>query len=807
MSVESFLGRVGLLREADDAVLKEVAAKLSPLTLDPGGVLCREGEVADRFYLVRSGTLSVTTRIGDQERELTRLFSGDFLGEIALLGETERTATVTAISPAELLTMDAADFKQLLADVPALEAIVAEAARQRQSRSLRAALEVEQHNLAVLLEKRDTITIGRAGDNDLVFGSMNVAEHHARLHRRKDDSVELVDLATGADTFVNGSSPRGTVTLKDGDEIVIGDQRFFFSRTTPITVMEPRGIRIDVLGLSKEVRGGKKLLNDLSTSILPGEFVGIVGGSGAGKTTLMDAMAGLRPATSGTVLYNGRDYYRDIEQYRHVLGYVPQDDIIHADLTLKRTLLFAARLRLPRDTSRVAISQAVDRRMEELGLASRADLVVDKLSGGQRKRASIAIELLTEPRVFYLDEPTSGLDPATDRSMMHLLRQLADDGRTVVLTTHATKNVGLCDKIVVLARDGHMAYMGPPAEALTYFDVADFDEIYDRLEEGTPAEWGERFRSSQQYGEITAALPAVDAGREQESASAASLGSTGGRGGLREFFHQLKVLSKRNLVLHVPPQNLMPLLMQPVVITLLILSLFRSGIFNVDEANPNTAMQMIYTFDFVMFLFGLLFGAQEIVKESSIFRRERTVGVKVLPYVLSKATFLAPLLAVVATAMTAVFWLTNRLPDAGLVNTYVPLVFTLILTGWAGMAMSLLISSVVRTSQQATDLLTPWIAPQVLFAGALFAVPSMNVVGRALSNITAVRWAFEASSNIVDLKELFAASPSSIGAALLVEYRNSFNSSPATYWGILALFVVIPLVLAGVVLTKKTKAR
>jgi ABC-type multidrug transport system ATPase subunit len=533
----------------------------------------------------------------------------------------------------------------------------------------------------------------------------------------------------------------------------------------------------------------------VSLSILPGEFVAIVGGSGAGKTTLLDAMAGLRPATSGTVYYNGRDYYRCIDDYRHVLGYVPQDDIIHGELAVAQTLWYSARLRLPRDTSKESIATAVAQRLDDLGLSERAALPVSRLSGGQRKRASIAIELLTEPRVFFLDEPTSGLDPATDRQMMKLLSTLAEDGRTVVLTTHATKNVGLCDKIVVLARDGNLAFVGPPAAALEYFGVEAFDEIYDCLEEGSPEQWGARFRESPSYPRVEAGGgPGGDVGTEV----------VGRRRGLRQVLRQFRVLSARNFTIHRKPQNLMPLLMQPVVISLLILSLFHSGIWKPSRDASTAALQLVYTFDFVMFLFGLLFGAQEMVRESSIFRRERTVDVRVLPYLLSKATFLAPLLALVATAMTTVFWLTGRLPDAGL-DVYLPLLLTLMLTGWAGMAMSLLISSAVRTSQQATDLLTPWIAPQVLFAGALFAVPSMNVVGRALSNVTAVRWSFEASSHVTHMKDLFTATGSEVGRALSTQYAASFNGAPARYWVILACFVIIPLVVAGRVLSSKTR--
>ena len=796
----AFLGRVGLFRGLPDDALALVGALLTTQHLAAGQVLFTEGEPADSFCIVQSGTLAVTTVIGGEERELGRLFAGEFLGEIALLSDTTRTATVRAVSDAVLLRLAAEDFGQLVADHPGLQTAIADAAARRQARSLRTALEVERRNLASLLVERQSVRVGRAPDNDLVFGSVNVAEHHAVVRRLDDGEVELVDLGTGAGTFVNGVAVRGAKVLRDADEVVLGDQRFLFDRERPVAVVQPHGVRIDVVKVGKTVRGGKVLLRDITLSILPGEFVAIVGGSGAGKTTLLDALAGLRPATSGKVLYNGRDSSRERDQYRHVLGYVPQDDIIHTDLSLRRTLAHSARLRLPRDTSKASVASAVDRQLHDLGLEERADVVVSKLSGGQRKRASIAIELLTEPRVCFLDEPTSGLDPATDRSMMRLLRQMADDGRTIVLTTHATRNARLCDKLVVLARDGHLAFYGAPEEALRHFGVDDFDDIYDRLEEDEPARWAERFVGTPAHRAVSAGIPPI----ADAAAEAAPLDSSGPRRGVRESLHQFRALSRRNLALHLPPQHLMPVLMQPVVIALLILALFRSDIFQTDTDNPTAALQMIYTFDFTMFLFGLLFGAQEIVREWAVFRRERSVGVRVVPYVLSKVSFLAPMLALVAVAITGLFRLTGRLPDAGL-DVYGPLVVTLVLTGWAGMAMSLLISSVVRTAQQATDLLTPWIAPQVLFAGALFAVPSMNMAGRLLSNITAVRWSFEASSRVTELKSFFAATESEIGQSMLLQYADSFRWAPSAYWTILAAFVVVPLVLAAVVLTRRSR--
>src|SRR4051812_26083286 len=261
----------------------------------------------------------------------------------------------------------------------------------------------------------------------------------------------------------------------------------------PVEVRRKHGVRVDVRGLGRHVGDGKKVLHSVSFSIEPGELVAVVGGSGAGKSTLLDAIAGVRPADEGTVLFDGVPYYEHLDEYRSTLGYVPQDDIIHPELSLIATLRYAAELRLPDGTSAGERESAVADVMDALDLTERAKLRIGSLSGGQRKRASIAVELLTKPEVFFLDEPTSGLDPATAADLLRLLRRLADSGRTVVLTTHSMQDLDICDKLVVLARDGHRAFVGSPEAAVDHFQVG-HDAMYERLAgEATPAEGARRF--------------------------------------------------------------------------------------------------------------------------------------------------------------------------------------------------------------------------------------------------------------------------------------------------------------------------
>jgi energy-coupling factor transporter ATP-binding protein EcfA2 len=436
-----------------------------------------------------------------------------------------------------------------------------------------------------------------------------------------------------------------------------------------------------------------------------------------------------------------------------------------------------------------------------LGLTAQSEVKVASLSGGQRKRSSIAVELLTEPRLFFLDEPTSGLDPATDAQTMRLLRGLADAGSTVLVTTHATKSVSLCDKVVVLARGGHLAFVGTPARALEHFGVEVFDDIYDRLEpEEAPAEAAAAFTSSPEFAEQQAMVldpPPADAQR----------GDSKPKGRLRRSLHQLAALSRRNLDIHLHNKDLLiPIVAQPVLLSILLLALFRSGLFDPGQGAASGPLQLIFLLAFNAFLLGLLTSVQEIVKELPIFFRERSVGVGAGPYLFSKISFLLPAVLLGNLVLMGVPWLTNRLPHRGL-SMLGPLYLTLVLASLAGMALGLFTSSLVSSSQAATDMLSLWIVPQVLFGGGLFAVPAMNFAGRVVANIAGLRWAFEAAGHAVALSEVFRKSQSIMGRSLLDQYGKSFDCTFAYQWTILAVFIVVPMTAALLLLRSRQPKR
>ena len=353
----------------------------------------------------------------------------------------------------------------------------------------------------IRLGKRE-ITIGRIPDNTVVLPHPQVSAHHARM-LQEGGTYRIIDLNSKNHTYVN-AEPSTNKLLKLGDEIRIGPYRLVYEANQLTQYDESNFIRIDAIGLKKTGNKGVPLLSDISLSIPPRKFVALVGGSGAGKSTLMDALNGLRPAQQGKVLYNGQDYYLNLAAFSSQLGYVPQDDIVHRDLTVERALYYSAKMRLPGDFTDAQIKQRIDEVLEDVEMTGRRKLLVSKLSGGQRKRVSIALELLANPSLFFLDEPTSGLDPGLDRKMMFLLRKLADKGHTVILVTHATNNINTCDYVCFLVKDGRMAYFGPPEEAKRFFGKTDFAEIYTSLEPTDenpyiPEEAEVRFKASEDY--------------------------------------------------------------------------------------------------------------------------------------------------------------------------------------------------------------------------------------------------------------------------------------------------------------------
>jgi ABC-type multidrug transport system ATPase subunit/ABC-type multidrug transport system permease subunit len=542
------------------------------------------------------------------------------------------------------------------------------------------------------------------------------------------------------------------------------------SAAPPIMTIERSGTpcagRVDAVEVSRQV-GARRILQKLSLSIEPAELVAIAGGSGAGKTTLLEILAGLQPPSSGEVRHDGVVCGTRTRSDSRI-GYVPQDDIIHLEMPLRRTLRYAARLRLPAGTSAAEADRIVEETLADLDLADRAEVAVRALSGGQRKRASIAVELLTRPRLFFLDEPTSGLDPSTAADVMRLLRRLTQRGVTVVVTTHEPAGIDQCDRVVFLARDGHLAFTGSPTEARRYFEVNDLAEVYVRLAvEHTPQIWAKRFADSRgTFGDrpVPARHPLSATRSDVERASV-----------IRQWW----LLTRRNVdVLFRNRLTLAVLLGSPVLVTAMMATLFNRGASEPHNAADLAPAQIVFWIAFAGFFFGLTYGLLQIVGEMAVFRRERLAGLSVGAYVASKVTALLPVLAGVSAVLLGVLRVLGRLPAVGW-DVYALLFVTIVIEATSALALGLLASAAVSNAAQAALALPMLCFPQVLFGGAIVPVDQMTAPGRLMSLVLANRHAFEALGRDLDLDRYTATLPA------MSAYGNTFQGGTGA--GLIAL--------------------
>ena len=556
---------------------------------------------------------------------------------------------------------------------------------------------------------------------------------------------------------------------------------------TPVAVdVTPRGVRIDVHELSRRIRVRKRgevtLLDAASFTLSAGELVAIVGPSGAGKTTLLEAIAGIAPATSGAVRFDGVDLIANLGTFRSVLGYVPQDDIIHADLPLERTLRYAARLRLPSTATATDVDDAVRDAIDAVGLSEQSDVRVGSLSGGQRKRASIAVELLTDPHVFFLDEPTSGLDPATSADLIARLRQLANRSATVVFTTHSVDDLVACDRIVFMARGGRVGFVGTLDEALARFGVSSMPELY-RCLDGTTSIAGP-----------ATPLPEAEAGTHDVVRRRTASGLT-----------QWRVLTSRTLETFVRNRLTLAILVgSPALVVGMFAVLFRPGAFDPQDPSPSSMVMIGFWIVFAAFFFGLTYGLLQICTERTIVQRERFVGLRLGAYVASKVTVLVPFLLLVIVSMLGVLRLLDRLPSRSL-STYASMSVGLLLCSIAALGLGLLTSAAVGNVAQATLALPMLCFPAVLFSGAILPVHLMAGPGAAFSVLMPSRWAFEGIGHDLGARQILAEGGSPLGPPLLTSYGDAGTRSTGTYWVILGAFAVVFMVATWIVLVRSTR--
>ncbi|MFQ5554734.1 MAG: FHA domain-containing protein, partial [Acidimicrobiia bacterium] len=600
------------------------------------------------------------------------------------------------------------------------------------------------------------VRIGRAPDNEVVVDDLTVSRHHAELRGDAATGYELSDLGSFNGTFVNGVQIQRAL-VKENDVVGIGHHRLRLVAGRLEEYVDTGDILFEVTGLAVTIEGGQRILDDVSFSLPERSLLAVVGPSGAGKSTLLNALTGFRPAPIGSVLYDGRDLYASYADLRQRIGYVPQDDILHPELTIRQALDYAAKLRFPPEVTAQERSQRVSEVLEELGLSHRAGLAISKLSGGQRKRCSVAIELLTKPSLLFLDEPTSGLDPGYERSLTKLLRDLADGGRTVVVVTHSVQSLDLCDRLLVLAPGGRLAYFGPPGESLGYFEEPNYAGVFEALEQGSADDWAARFRHGPLYARFVADPLAQreidpDLGREVAARPPKRPG----------WLSQFTTLTSRYVTVIMSDRKLvLGLLLQAPILGVLMLAALSEG--ELAPLGPNELTRFSQAMSVLIVLvigvtgLGISNAVREIVKEGAIFRRERSVGLSISAYVLSKVFVLSILTFLQAAVMVLIAMRRQGSGWGGalLESGEIEFVIGFGMAGLAGMGLGLLISAIAKNVDRAVSLLPVLLVLQLIVSGAFKNVLEKPVL-REASYLASAQWGFSAGAATIDLNELQA---------------------------------------------------
>lgn len=626
----------------------------------------------------------------------------------------------------------------------------------------------------VRLQQR--IRIGRDAENDWHIDDINVSRTHAEIVQNAQGQFELVDLKSTNGTFLNGTKIKREI-LKTGDLISIAGFGRRFTNDGLQILEGIDGTPISARNISFEI-GDKPLLQDVSFDLGPRTLTAIVGPSGAGKSTLLGVLTGRTKPSQGQIVIGGIDLHTQFQSLSRQIGSVPQADILHTRLTVRQALTYGAKLRLPNDTTKEERDQRVNEVMEQLELSDRADLRIDRLSGGQRKRASIGLELLTSPQLLVLDEPTSGLDPGLDAHVMEKLRELADGGQTVVLVTHSVDNLEFCDNVILLASGGKVAYAGPSST------------VFSKMGKKS---WAEVFRFLATPDVLLLASPKHEESISTEVKSRHVLERK------QNAFKQIATLAARYLRVIASDRFYLALLtLIPVVIGGIAYAAgssygFGSGTvtrtgFDYNPFAQATILVLILGSIFI----GLSTSVQEIVKENQIRKREQSVGIRSTSYVFSKVIVLGTVVLAQVLVFTMIVLFNRPMPPSGLIfeSSKLEIALICIALGLSSMLLGLLISAFLSSSEQAMPTLVGMTMVQVVLSGAL-PLQATGIINQ-VSMLVPSYWANNALSASVDIVQLNLTSDPSLQERWIATSENALNS--LTWVGVFSLaYLVVAL--------------
>ena len=597
---------------------------------------------------------------------------------------------------------------------------------------------------AIMSVRTTKLRIGRATDNDVVVSDLSVSRYHAQLNKIAR-GYEIVDLDSHNGTFLNGQQITAA-PVTENDLIAVGPATFRLVGEELQEFIDAGDISLSARDLTVTLPSGRVLLDHVSFPLGERCLLGVIGPSGAGKSTLLGALTGMAPANAGGVLYDNRDLYTHYAELRHRIGLVPQDNILHTQLTAQRALGYAAELRFPPDTSKAERQRRITEVLEELALSRHANTRTSAMSGGQQKRVNVALELLTKPSLLFLDEPTSGLDPGLDKSVMEQMADLAHDGRTIIVVTHSVANLNLCDRLLVLVPGGKIAYFGPPEDGLRHFGKPGWAEVFQAFEAQPDRDWAMDYRRSSYYQRyIVTEMDAPSPAAAQPQASVAPPAT-------RNRLAQLSTLCRRYLAVITSDRGYLAVLgIMPVLLGVLV-RFVPSPQGLTGHGNTDAESVLLILVIGACFI-GAANAVRELVKERAIYSRERAAGLSAGAYLLSKLLILAVISAIQAVVLVGIGILGKKLPPTGSLLHHLPLVELLVAMGVlaiVSMTLGLLISAVVNSSDKTMPLLVVVVMFQVILTGGIFPLAGKTGIEQ-VAWLSPSRWGFAATASTVNL--------------------------------------------------------
>ena len=580
-------------------------------------------------------------------------------------------------------------------------------------------------------------TLGSGGGCDVILPPNGVAKKHAIISKI-GNKISIKDDNSLNGTFVNGNKLPASqeISLNNLDVIVIGNSKLILYNNKLFYQIYKRGVELDAIDIVKRVRikfKTKEISSHVSMHVKPSEFVAFVGGSGAGKSTFMKCISGVDTPSSGLVLLNGENLYNNYESLKYNIGYVPQEDIVYSNLTLHDMLKYTAKLRMPENSTKKERMQRIKEVLEIVQLTEFENSYIRQLSGGQRKRASIATELIADPSLFFLDEPTSGLDPDTERSVMKTLQKMSKMGKTIILVTHNTLNLHLCDKVAFFGKGGHLCFYGKPQEALDFFGVDDFVDIYTLLNENME-EWYEKFTAI--YGKETVNHVEIKKRNKVPHKK-------------KSFFKQLITLIRRYIKLIANDvQQLILLFAQAPIVAVLLTFVSTEDLYT----SYDDTKAILFSLGCASIWLGLMNSVQEICKEKVILQKEHMSDLKLSTYLLSKFIVQGLLAFIQATLMVFIFQeIVGSSSHSILIDSYWDIQIICFLSILSSAALGLCISAIVKNSNIAMSIIPLILVPQLLFSGMLF---KLEGIGDFISNFILCRWSVEGLGTSANLNDL-----------------------------------------------------